>query len=172
MGFDSGAQPVLLLTKADCCANAEGYLARARVAAAGVPVHAVSAVTGEGLEALETYMRPASSVALLGSSGVGKSTLLNRLLGHEAQKTQGVRDFDHRGRHTTTHRELFFLPNGAMVIDTPGLRELQLWDAGEGVEAVFGDVEALASHCRFRDCTHSPGCAVAGAIESGRYRPG
>ncbi len=169
MAWSSGAQPVILLTKTDCCPSIAQFLAEAREAAPGMPVHAVSAVSGQGLEALEVYLQPGATVALLGSSGVGKSTLLNRLLGREVQATVAVRQSDARGRHTTTHRELFFLPGGAMVIDTPGLRELQLWDPGEGVAATFEDIEALAEDCRFRDCTHcgEPGCAVAVAIESG-----
>jgi ribosome biogenesis GTPase len=129
----------------------------------------VSARTGEGVEALAVYFAAGETVGLLGSSGVGKSTLVNRILGEETQRTGEVRAGDDRGRHTTTRRELFRTPWGGLVLDTPGMRELQLWDGGEGIEATFSDVAALAQGCRFNDCRHQgePGCAVGAAIEEG-----
>ena len=144
-------------------------VAAARERAAGAAVVALSLVTGEGLDRLEPYLTAGRTLALLGSSGVGKSTLANHLLGAAAQRTQEVREDDRRGRHTTTHRELFCLPGGALLIDTPGLRELQLWGTVDSLDDAFGDVEALAADCRFGDCSHEhePGCAVRAAVESG-----
>ncbi|MGB2954034.1 MAG: ribosome small subunit-dependent GTPase A [Gaiellaceae bacterium] len=169
--WESGAQPVIVLTKTDLCADVGGAVAETESVAFGVPVHALSAVTGEGVEGLRPYFAPGQTVALLGSSGVGKSTLVNRLAGRELLATQEIRT-DGRGRHTTTHRELVLLPDGGLVLDTPGLRELQLWDASDGVEQTFEDVAALAAGCRFSDCAHErePGCAVQAAI-SGRALP-
>ena len=134
-----------------------------------MPVRVIAAKPGEGLEALSPWLVPGRTVALLGSSGVGKSTLVNRLLGREKQKTREVREADQRGRHTTTHRELILLPGGALLLDTPGLRELQLWSDGGGLEAAFEDVRGRAPACRFRDCghVHEPGCAVRAAVEAG-----
>ena len=168
--WESAAAPVLVLNKLDLCPDADALIAAIQHIAAGAPLHAVSALRGEGVDALETYCHPGMTIALLGSSGVGKSTLINRLLGRDALPTQGVRGGDGRGRHTTTRRELVFLPGGAMVIDTPGLRELQLWDADEGVQATFDEIETLARDCRFRDCRHQdePGCAVRAAVASGQ----
>jgi ribosome biogenesis GTPase len=132
-------------------------------------VFLVSAKTGEGLEALEGSFKKGQTIVLLGSSGVGKSTLVNRLLQEDRQTTHAVRESDSRGRHTTTSRELFVLPSGAMIIDTPGLRELQLWNAAEGLTQTFADVDELAAQCRFTDCQHQkePGCAVQAALASG-----
>jgi ribosome biogenesis GTPase len=171
--WTSGANPVVVLNKADRAEDAEALeLATAEVAL-GVPVHRVSARTGEGVEALAVYFPEGATVGLLGSSGVGKSTLVNRILGEETQRTGEVRAGDDRGRHTTTRRELFRTPWGGLVLDTPGMRELQLWDAGEGVEAAFSDVKALAQGCRFRDCRHQgePGCAVGVAVAEGTLDP-
>jgi ribosome biogenesis GTPase len=170
--WNSGARPVLLLNKADLADDPAGRDAlREEVAAVaqGVPVHLVSARTGEGLEQLAPYLVPRQTLALLGSSGVGKSTLLNRLLGGEVQRTGEVRESDDRGRHTTTHRELFVAQEGWLAIDTPGLRELQLWESDEGLETAFADIEELAAACAFNDCRHTgePGCAVAAAIAAG-----
>jgi len=144
---------------------AEAVLAVETVAI-GVPVHPISNVSGEGLDALERYVQPGRTIVLLGSSGVGKSTLLNRLAGEEVMRTRALAA-DGTGRHTTTHRELFRLENGGLVIDTPGLRELQFWEGD--VSAAFEDIEALATTCRFRDCAHAsePGCAVLGAVDNG-----
>jgi ribosome biogenesis GTPase len=135
-----------------------------------VPVRVIAAKPGQGLDALAHWLAFGQTVALLGSSGVGKSTLVNRLLGREKQKTRDVRASDQRGRHTTTHRELVTLPGGALLLDTPGLREIQLWSDGAGLEATFEDVQGLAAHCRFTDCGHGkePGCAVRAAVEGGR----
>jgi ribosome biogenesis GTPase len=138
--------------------------------AIGVDVHVVSALTADGgVDALALYWRQGVTVGFVGSSGAGKSTLLNRLLGRDVQGTAAVRAHDSRGRHTTTHRELFVLPQGGLVIDTPGMREFTLSDADEGLDAVFADIEALAADCRFADCAHrgEPGCAVRGAVDRG-----
>ncbi len=167
MARDSGADPVVVLSKADLSADPE--VPRREIEGFGAPVLLVSARSGAGLETLAAYLTPGATVALLGSSGVGKSTLINRLLGEERQRTKEVRASDDRGRHATTHRELLRLPNGALVIDTPGMRELQLWDVGQGTVAAFDDVAALAAACRFGDCRHErePGCAVQGAVAEG-----
>ena len=171
--WDSGARPVVILNKLDRCADPERCLLEAEAVARGVPVHRVSAKTGEGCEALHEYLRPGETVSLLGSSGVGKSTLINRLLGREAQRTGDVREGDDRGRHTTTHRELLPLPKGGLLIDTPGLREVQLWEGDQGIESTFGDIEELAEGCRFSDCRHrgEPGCAVGEAVGRGDLAP-
>lgn len=176
LAWESLASPVIVLNKADCCADLETALADVASVAPGVPVVPISALSGSGLEPLAAYLQPGQTVALIGSSGVGKSTLTNALLGASVQATQAVRASDQRGRHTTTHRHLLPLPSGAMLIDTPGMRELQLWSTPEGagslasgMEATFADVEALAEQCRFRNCRHQgePGCAVQGAIALG-----
>ncbi len=161
-----GAAPIVLLNKVDLCPDAAGRVAE--IAALGVPVHAISARSGEGLGAIA--IGPEETVCFVGSSGAGKSTLVNRLLGREAQRTREVRAVDDRGRHTTTSRELFPLPGGGFVIDTPGMRELGLWDAEEGLAAAFADVDAAAASCRFRDCRHAgePGCAVRDAVPAER----
>ena len=167
--WESGARPVLLLNKADVREEAEKIAEGLRRDLAGVNVYCISAKTGAGLDGLDAYLVAGETVVLLGSSGVGKSTLVNRLLRSEGQGTKSVRESDSRGRHTTTRRELFFLASGAMVIDTPGLRELQLWEVEQGLERVFGEVEGLAEGCRFRNCRHAgePGCAVRRALEAG-----
>lgn len=167
--WESGAQPVVVLTKADMCDDAEARLSEIEAVAMGAPVLAVSAVTGAGLDALRAYLLPGRTAVLLGSSGVGKSTLVNALAGREQMATQAIREDDARGRHTTSHRELVLLPSGALILDTPGMRELGLWDAGEGMSAAFADIEALAAQCRFRDCGHvsEPGCAIVEALATG-----
>jgi len=169
LAWESGAVPVVVLTKADLSDDVESALAEVRAAVYGTDVIAVSAATGAGLEALASYLRPARTAVLLGSSGVGKSTLVNRLLGNEHLRTAAVRD-DGRGRHTTTHRELVTLANGSLLIDTPGMRELQLWSADAGFETTFADLDTLAEGCRFRDCAHAgePACAVVQAVADGR----
>lgn len=167
--WESGAVPVVVLTKADCCDAVARRLAAVYATSPGVEVHAVSCVTGEGLEAVKEYFVPGKTVALLGSSGVGKSTLVNTLAGKELLKTQEIREDDSRGRHTTTHRELLLLPGGGLVLDTPGMRSLALWEADAGMEVMFGDIEGLISRCRFHDCKHQnePGCAVREAMDTG-----
>lgn len=168
LGWESGARPVVILTKTDLCEDVEEILAEVESVAFGVPVHAVSNLTGDGVQELEQYLGPGETVALLGSSGVGKSTLINRLCGREVLATRDVRG-DGIGRHTTTHRELVLLPGGGLLLDTPGMRELQLWDGADGVGDAFGDVDSIASACRFSDCAHEaePGCAVQEAVAEG-----
>jgi ribosome biogenesis GTPase len=169
LAWESGAEPVVLLNKTDLCPDLAGRRAEVEAVAPGVPVLPIAAKPGEGLEALSPWLGPGRTVALLGSSGVGKSTLVNRLLGREKQRTREVQEADQRGRHTTTHRELILLPGGALLLDTPGLREIQLWSDRGGLEAAFGDVLRRAAACRFRDCRHlhEPGCAVRAAVEAG-----
>ncbi|HSK51853.1 MAG TPA: ribosome small subunit-dependent GTPase A [Clostridia bacterium] len=169
----SGIAPVVVLNKADVEEDVEGVRAAVGTIAPDVPIVAVSARTGVGLDALRTHLRPGATAAILGSSGVGKSTLVNALLGEERQKTSEVRVADSRGRHTTTHRELFELPSGALLVDTPGIRALEVLGAEEGVETSFDDVAAIAATCRFSDCGHDrePGCAVRAAIAEGRLAP-
>ena len=171
---ESGAAPVVLLTKPDLCGDVAAHVAEVAALAGSVPVHVVSPKSGEGIEQVGRYLPPGRTGALLGSSGVGKSTIINRLVGRDVQKTRDVRASDSTGRHTTSHRELVFLPNGGFIIDTPGMRELQLWDVGEAVSETFDDIEALAAGCRFSDCRHrdEPRCAVKAAAADGRLAPG
>ncbi len=167
--WESGATPEIVLTKADRFDDPWEMVAEVEAVAVGVPVHVVSAVTGQGCDALRARIRPGTTAVLLGSSGVGKSTLVNLWAGRELMATQETRADDDEGLHTTSHRELIQLPGGGMVIDTPGLRELQLWDGAAGLGETFADVEELAGECRFNDCSHTqePGCAVLAAVESG-----
>ena len=167
---ESGAKPVILLTKADLLEDdeLESYLQEAQDLDVSIPVHPCSIVTGTGLDAVHQHLQPGTVTAFLGSSGVGKSSLINHFLGHERQRVNELRN-DERGRHTTTHRELLVLPGGSLVIDTPGMREVTLMDHAEGLDEAFDDIMALAAECRFTDCNHGnePGCAVQAAIESG-----
>src|SRR6266436_3781421 len=166
---DFNPRPVIVLNKADTCEDARDRATEMEEIALGAAVCVVSAKTGQGIEELEKFLRPGETLALLGSSGVGKSTIVNRLLGDSLQEVQPVREGDSRGRHTTTMRELFVLPGGALLMDTPGLRELQLWDAAEGVSQAFADIDSLAGQCGFSDCRHEtePGCAVRAAVRAG-----
>ncbi len=167
--WESGARPVIILNKADGCEDAHVKAAEMERVAIGTEVCVVSAMTGQGFPELEEVLRPGSTLVLLGSSGVGKSTIANRLLRQNVQEVQAVRQSDSRGRHTTTSRELFVLPGGALLMDTPGLREMQLWDAEQGVAQAFADIAGLAAQCWFGDCRHEgePGCAVQAALDAG-----
>jgi len=171
--WESGAEPVVVLSKADLCEEAEPLVEIARDAARGVTVHVTSALATGGLDVLAPYLGMGRTVALVGSSGVGKSTIVNRLLGSDVMRVQGIRE-DDRGRHTTTSRHLFILPGGGMLLDTPGMRTVLMWEGEEGLKTAFQDIEALASRCRFRDCGHStePGCAVQAALETGELDAG
>jgi ribosome biogenesis GTPase len=172
--WDSGATPVLVLNKADLCPDVEALVEQVEAVAFGVPVLAVSAALNEGTEALAARLGEGRTAAFLGSSGVGKSTLINRLLGDDRLDTAAVRADDSRGRHTTTHRELIVVPGVGVVIDTPGIRELQLWGDEDDLSRSFDDIEHLAAACRFRDCAHGsePGCAVRRALEDGTLDAG
>lgn len=168
IAWDSGAIPVIVLTKADLCDDLSARLAETSRIAVGVDVLVTSVMAEDGIAQVLPYVRQGRTVAFIGSSGVGKSTLINRLLGEERLNTNGLRN-DDKGRHTTTHRELLLLPGGGLVIDTPGMRELGMWDAGAGVEQTFGEIEELMEQCRFFDCSHQsePGCAVRRALQEG-----
>ncbi len=170
---DSGSTPVLVVTKCDLEPDPGMYVREAGSLSRALPVVAVSARTGFGMDDLESWLRPGRTVVLLGSSGAGKSTLLNTLAGERLREVREVREDDHRGRHTTSSRTLFRLASGALVIDTPGLREIQLWIEEEDVDTMFAEIEALVASCRFRDCGHEnePGCAVTAAAEAGTIDP-
>lgn len=170
---ESGAQPLIVLNKADKCADRDQRLREVGAVAICVPIVCISAKQGAGLGALEPFLKKGETISVLGSSGVGKSTLVNRLLGQDLQRTQDVRDGDDRGKHTTRRRELMMLPSGAIMIDTPGMRELQLWATGEGIRETFEDIQTIAEDCYFRDCRHEsePSCAVLSALQNGTLDP-
>ncbi len=170
IAWDAGAQPVILLNKSDLCDDVDAACDSVRARMPFVDVVAVSAALGNGLDALDPYLRAASTIVLLGSSGVGKSTLVNRLLGRYEQSVGDIRANDGRGRHTTTSRQLFEVRGGALLIDTPGLRELQAWNGEAAVAGAFDDIQQLAAECRYTDCAHNgePGCAVVAAVDAGR----
>ena len=174
VAMESGAAPVVVLNKADLVQDRDARVAEVRALAPDVPVHAVSCRNPDTLDVLRHYLTLGHTGALLGSSGVGKSTIVNRLIGRDLLPTRDVRESDSRGRHTSTARQLVPLPGGGLLIDTPGMRELQLWDSGEGMIGTFGDIEELAASCRFRDCRHrqEPGCAVRAGVAGGALSPG
>lgn len=171
--YDGGSQPVIILNKRDisCCANDQVAAIERRMP--GVAVHAVSAVTGEGMEAINGYLGAGRTFVFLGSSGVGKSTIINRLMGGGTIETKEISPYKDRGRHTTTSREIHLLDGGGILIDSPGLRELQIWEGGEGISQTFRDIDELSGQCRFSDCRHmeEPGCAVRTAVEGGSISP-
>ncbi|GFZ29783.1 putative ribosome biogenesis GTPase RsgA [Clostridium zeae] len=167
--WESGANPVIILTKADLCDAYESYIAELETVAIGVPIIAVSSYTGQGFDEIKDFVKPGKTIVLLGSSGVGKSSLVNAIAEEEIMRVNGIREDDSKGKHTTTHRQLIMLKNGTMIIDTPGMRELGMWVVDDGLNATFSDVEQLELNCKFSDCKHQtePGCAVKAALESG-----
>lgn len=169
LAYESGATPVVILTKSDLCTDVQQKVMETEAVAIGAPIFAVDSLHQTGIETLQQFLQPGKTIALVGSSGAGKSTLLNALMGNEVAKTGEIRESDSKGKHTTTHRELFQLPTGALVIDTPGMRELQLWEGSGAMQATFSDIEEVAKKCRFRDCQHEnePGCAIRIAIDEG-----
>ena len=173
LAWQSGATPVILLTKADLVEDYWGYLTQVERIAAGVSVHVVSAHSGFGLNRLNAYLQPGKTVVFLGSSGVGKSSLVNALAGEEIMVVSAIREDDSKGRHTTTHRQLIRLKSGVLIIDTPGMRELGMWDVSEGLSDAFADVEQFVGKCRFSDCKHlfEPGCAIQHALATGELNP-
>jgi ribosome biogenesis GTPase len=173
LAWSSGATPVIVLNKVDLCPDVDVYIRNVEAIATGISIYPVSAKERLGLDALKNYLTKGKTVAFLGSSGVGKSALINALLGVEKQGTGEVRDDDRMGRHTTTKRELILLPSGGMVIDTPGMREIQMWAGEEDLRGTFYDIEMLAKGCRFSDCSHNveSGCAVRAAIDNGDLDP-
>lgn len=173
VAYDSGTSPVVLLNKSDLCDEVERIVSEVENAVIGVTVHAISALINDSLEILKEYFEKGKTVSFLGSSGVGKSTIINSLLGYERQKTNEVRESDRRGRHTTTYRELILLAEGGILIDTPGMREIEIWGDEDGLSKAFDDIEALAAQCRFNDCSHAnePGCAVKKALDNGELDP-
>lgn len=174
VAWDSGAQPIIVLNKSDICPEVPERLAEARSLAPGIPVFAVSAMEDLGMENLQSCAGKGQTIALLGSSGVGKSSIVNRLLGRPAQDVSDTDSATGRGMHTTAARHLFFLPSGGLVMDTPGMRELQIWSIDKGLDSTFEDIKALAEQCRFRDCSHQtePGCRVRAAVAAGELDTG
>lgn len=173
LAWQSGAMPVIILTKADLVDDFAGQIQAVEKIASGIPIYAISAVSGAGLDALADYLKPHKTIVFLGSSGVGKSSLVNALAGKEIMAVSEIRGDDSKGRHTTTYRQLIMLDDGVMIIDTPGMRELGMWDVSQGLGEAFGDVEQYFGKCKFKDCKHQtePGCAVKAAIASGGLLP-
>lgn len=169
LSWKSGAIPIIILTKSDLVENIQNYVAQVESIAFGVDIYAVSCITGYGLDSIKKYFSKGNTIVFLGSSGVGKSTLVNTLYGDNVMKTSDIREEDSRGRHTTTSRNLIMLPNGAMIIDTPGMRELGMWNAENGINKTFPDIEQYIGMCKFSDCTHTnePGCKILEAIVNG-----
>jgi ribosome biogenesis GTPase len=173
--WQSGATPVVILTKTDLCQDVQSKIFEVQSVAFGVEIYAISNISNEGIEVLQKYLEDNKTVVLVGSSGVGKSSLINNLAKENIMKVNELRSNIEKGRHTTTHKQMMVLPGGGLIIDTPGIRELQLWDAEDGISQVFGDIEEIAKNCKFKDCTHTnePGCAVNEALEIGlldKYR--
>lgn len=171
--WQSGATPVVVLTKKDLCTDVENKILEVENIAFGVEIHAISNLLAEGTEILQNYFNDNKTIVLLGSSGVGKSSLINNLAKENIMKVNYLRNNVEKGRHTTTHKQMIILPNGGLIIDTPGIRELQLWDAQDGINQTFNDIEEIAKLCKFRDCKHKdePGCAVKNALKNGRLEP-
>ncbi len=167
--WDSGASPVLVLNKADVCEDIEAAIQAVHEIAMGVPVHVISAVLSQGIDELRQYIQSGKTIGMLGSSGVGKSTIINKLLGEEKFKIADIGEYKDKGRHTTTHREMVLLPQGGILIDNPGMRAVQVWEGEEGISKSFEDIETFAEQCKFNDCRHinEPDCAVIQAVESG-----
>ena len=172
LAWESGAIPVIILTKSDLVSNVQNYIDEVQSIAIGVDVYAISCITENGIEDIKKYFSKGKTIVFLGSSGVGKSTLVNTLYGKEVMKTSEIRDDDSKGRHTTTSRNLIMMPNGAMIIDTPGMRELGIWDAENGISKTFQNIEKYIGKCKFSDCTHTnePGCKILEAIENGELQ--
>jgi ribosome biogenesis GTPase len=171
--WDSGAMPVIILNKADLCDDIDIKVQQIENIAIGVSIHVMSAMKNEGLESIKQYLGRGRTVAFMGSSGVGKSTIINKLLGEDRLLTQAVREDDSRGRHTTTYRQMILLPDGGIVIDTPGMRSFKVWDGDEGISLIFNDIEELALQCKFGDCSHQsePECAIKAALGDGTLDP-
>jgi ribosome biogenesis GTPase len=173
LASESGSKPVVILNKSDICNDPDAKIEQVKRIAPSTPIHSISAELNQGLDILNQYLGKGKTIALIGSSGAGKSTIINRLLGVDRQKVGAVRKSDSHGRHITTYREMIMLPNGGMIIDNPGMREIQLWSKGESLNDVFKDIEEIAQQCRFRDCMHEsePGCAIKDALDKGELDP-